>query len=169
MLTCCKCYKVNSQTFKCLYKFQQKYFLSNIFANCLISVECFCKKETEAIWIFDYTSVVCESEESEMVLERNYEWNLYHQHLPLTAPKVSQVGICWHHFLLFFNSHVCVFCRREAVGGSVWLSNLHSCLASKEAAAGIRLRRQGGQVRQQPRGGHRETVRPSQWLLSSSW
>ncbi len=52
-------------------------------------------------------------------------------------------------------------CRREAVGGSVRFSDLHCRLAPQEATAGLRLRRQGGQIRQQSGGGHRQTVWPS--------
>lgn len=48
------------------------------------------------------------------------------------------------------------------MGGAVRLPDLHRRLAPQEATAGLRLRRQGGQVRQQPGGGHRQTVRPSQ-------
>lgn len=48
------------------------------------------------------------------------------------------------------------------MGGAVRLADLHRRLAPQEAAAGLRLRRQGGQVRQQPGGGHREAVWPSQ-------
>lgn len=53
-------------------------------------------------------------------------------------------------------------CRREAVGGPVRFSDLHRRLAPQKAAAGLRLRRQGGQIRQQPGSRHRQAVRPSQ-------
>lgn len=59
--------------------------------------------------------------------------------------------------------------RREAVGGPVWLSDLHGRLASQEAAAGLRLWRQRGKVWKQPWSGHCQTVWFAQWLLRGSF
>lgn len=58
--------------------------------------------------------------------------------------------------------------RREAVGGAVRFSHLHGGVAPEAPPAGLRLRRQGGEVRQRPRGRNRQTVRPPQRLLKGS-
>lgn len=51
------------------------------------------------------------------------------------------------------------------MGGAVRLPHLHGGLAPQAPPAGLRLRRQGGEVRQQPGGGNRQAVRPLQRLL----